>query len=668
MTSARRLFAVLAVVLAVLLVAISMAPGLAHPAAAQTPAAPRLELAWQSFYVRDQIELRLSITGTSPDTALWVTVYDRLKSRAELAGSLTGTLAVPVAVESFSIEDAPPDSSGHRTFIVKVNPNRLFRAAVYPVRVDLRNGEGTVASLVTHVVRVPERTTSPAFNVALVFPITAPPALTPAGTIEFPPGALAKLSSLADTLFRHRSAPLTIAPTPETLIGLSTADPPVLAALAAAAPNWQVLGQPYVELDIAALLQSGGGQEIERQATRGINALFDTLGVKGSPNTWLMSRPLNPPALEWLTGHRFDQLVMPEEALTPLGRTLGQPTALAAPAGPFRSVAAIDGLLRSRFAQPQPVLGAYHLAAELIQFWFDTYDAERTSDPRGLVLAPPNEWVPNAMFVDTLIELLRRPTTTGNPMLAMMTVDQYFQRVRPANVDGRELVRELRPQPTVDLGSYPAELTATAARLASLAQMSPSLGSSVPALDRLTYVATSADLDAEQRSAYMAHIHQRLDRVTTLVEPIRRETVTLTSRSDSIPLVVRTNTDERLTVRVRVRSPKLELTPDTASLLVDLPQAANQIELKVRTRSSGAFPVDIEVLTPDETILITSTRFTIRSTAVPGVGWLLSVGAGLFLALWWARHLRRQHRLRKASRGGHPTTNGPRVSASPPLA
>jgi hypothetical protein len=36
----------------------------------------------------------------------------------------------------------------------------------------------------------------------------------------------------------------------------------------------------------------------------------------------------------------------------------------------------------------------------------------------------------------------------------------------------------------------------------------------------------------------------------------------------------------------------------------------------------------------------------VRSTAISGVGFLLSIGAGLFLAIWWARHWRSTRRSR----------------------
>ena len=48
--------------------------------------------------------------------------------------------------------------------------------------------------------------------------------------------------------------------------------------------------------------------------------------------------------------------------------------------------------------------------------------------------------------------------------------------------------------------------------------------------------------------------------------------------------------------------------------------------------------------------VIGQTRVTVRSTAFSGVGVVLSVGAGTFLALWWGRHILTARRGRRRPR------------------
>jgi hypothetical protein len=50
------------------------------------------------------------------------------------------------------------------------------------------------------------------------------------------------------------------------------------------------------------------------------------------------------------------------------------------------------------------------------------------------------------------------------------------------------------------------------------------------------------------------------------------------------------------------------------------------------------------VSSPDGGLTLQTSRYTIRSVFVSGVGVFLAVGAGLFLAVWWLVHSRRTRR------------------------
>ena len=94
-----------------------------------------------------------------------------------------------------------------------------------------------------------------------------------------------------------------------------------------------------------------------------------------------------------------------------------------------------------------------------------------------------------------------------------------------------------------------------------------------------------------------------------------------------------------MSVRVHLDSNQLEF-PDGTVRDEELAPGTTRLNLDVRTRASGAFPLDITITSPDDAIELDHTTFTIRSTAVSGVGVFLSAGAGLFLLVWWARHWR----------------------------
>ncbi|QXC59836.1 hypothetical protein KSP35_15825 [Aquihabitans sp. G128] len=57
--------------------------------------------------------------------------------------------------------------------------------------------------------------------------------------------------------------------------------------------------------------------------------------------------------------------------------------------------------------------------------------------------------------------------------------------------------------------------------------------------------------------------------------------------------------------------------------------------------------------------MLAESRYRVRSTAVSGVGLLLTVGAGGFLALWWGRHWVRTRRKAQGRHGrSGPGTSG----------
>ncbi len=68
------------------------------------------------------------------------------------------------------------------------------------------------------------------------------------------------------------------------------------------------------------------------------------------------------------------------------------------------------------------------------------------------------------------------------------------------------------------------------------------------------------------------------------------------------------------------------------------------IQFEVEARASGTFPVLVSVGSPDGGLNLQRARYTVRSSGVSGVGLVLTIGAGLFLAAWWLTHWRRSRR------------------------
>jgi hypothetical protein len=108
-------------------------------------------------------------------------------------------------------------------------------------------------------------------------------------------------------------------------------------------------------------------------------------------------------------------------------------------------------------------------------------------------------------------------------------------------------------------------------------------------------------------------------------------------------------TAQPVTVRERLQSEKLFF-PNGAERVLTLPPHNTTARFAVETRASGTFPMLVTVSSADGRIVFQEARFTIRSTVVSGVGLFLTIGAGLFLAGWWANHFRRRRQGLRAAR------------------
>jgi hypothetical protein len=120
-------------------------------------------------------------------------------------------------------------------------------------------------------------------------------------------------------------------------------------------------------------------------------------------------------------------------------------------------------------------------------------------------------------------------------------------------------------------------------------------------------------------------------------------TVTLTSRSAEIPVSLLNSTGRAVKVRVRLESQKLRF-PEGAERVITLPPRNTTTRFSVEARASGTFPLRVFVTSENGALPLQEARYTVRSTVVSGVGVFLTIGAGLFLAIWWVTHWRKSRR------------------------
>lgn len=109
--------------------------------------------------------------------------------------------------------------------------------------------------------------------------------------------------------------------------------------------------------------------------------------------------------------------------------------------------------------------------------------------------------------------------------------------------------------------------------------------------------------------------------------------IRLTSQRGEIPIEVFNDTAYSVTINVRVESPDLRLDETFPQVLQ--PGRFQQITVDIAARSSGIFPVEVSVETPDGTYQIDSKSITVRSTEFNQVAVVITIGALAFLVLFY---------------------------------
>jgi hypothetical protein len=220
-------------------------------------------------------------------------------------------------------------------------------------------------------------------------------------------------------------------------------------------------------------------------------------------------------------------------------------------------------------------------------------------------------------------------------------LDQLFADVPPA--EGSDGTVALAAHEVAhDLTPIAADLRSARAGVEGVAGVTgdPTLAAD---LRRSLLVSTGTATPDESRPAYVDHVNQQLGAVAGSVTLPDQFRITLTSRSSSIPVQLTNNTDRELNVMVQVDSDQLEF-PQGDFIATTLVPGTTRIEVPVKVRTSGAFTMVVRVTSPDGSLLLDTSTFDVRSTAISGVGLVLSIGAGLFLAVWWLRHWRNARR------------------------
>ncbi len=632
-----------AVVIAVLLLFL---PSVASAQESSVEGSVRLvdQSSWVSGGQPFSMQLAITTQNDPNATDLVVTVFGPLPNRTAFQQSLNDRISgTPVLVERRSLAEVL-GPNGEASVVLPVgDPNQrrfyLRNSGVYPVRVELKESGsgGVIDQFTTHLVNVAGTSTITKLSVSTVLPIGSP--------INEDKGVLAvtdsgqSVADVATALAQHPDVPTAVLPQPESIERLEKSNQQqpqaALSALRDASQTQTKLASSWTAI-APALYQDSYGDEATRQLDRGSSVVSKEVGTTDT-STWVGIDPLDTNALTKLRDRGFKRFVIPETSFTAITRstTLARPFALSLGRNKgTMPVAQADVGLSAHFEKnDEPVLRAHQLLADLAVIWNDL-----PAQTRSVVVMPPRYWVPNVDFLNTYLAGL-----ANSPLATPVTLDQLF--AQPTEGSGRNvLVRQLasvsKDSPT---GISANQLKQDRQRMRGFASM---VGDDSPALDELErrlLWAESIYPQTRSRDGWIKQFDDAFKRQLSAIRMPAERSVRLTARQGEIPVSIQNDTGYPVDVVVKVSSNKV-IFPEGASRTIRVERAQVTERIAVDARTSGAFPVQVRLESPDGSLLLVESKVTIRSTAASGIGVGLTVGAGLFLLLWWLRSIVRNHR------------------------
>ena len=650
-----------------LLLALPAVPSAGSEVLAQAKQPPTtLTLMAQSPVVTSGHALRARVQATNRDDTeytnlelkLWV--YDPARSRSAYAAGLGQEPPTGVfLVAPFSLEGSLAPGGSRELSIVRKLPELEGRAenALYPMKIQLESNGVAIGVLRSSLVFIHERPVVP-LNVSLIFVLDEGVHLGPGGeflddhlersiatggrfesvvsaleevpvpvTLVVSPMLLEQLRRMADG-YRRASVDVPAESSPAERAGA------MLDRLRAVAgrPEIEVVSLPFAGPSVPSLVAAGLHRDLERQMRLGQEMLGELLGVK--PTAGLFRPPgglLTLDAVRALADLDVQALIVdPEDLPPPPGLVLSAPAVARISAGLGRTLRAVapDPVVADRLeALPEdPRLRARWTIGELSALYL-----ERPSVDRGAAIL-----IHGSHDREFLISLLGSLRAQSLPRRTA-----WLRPVRASRLLAATSTGERRDLASSRFPRYPPTfMEEVAASRESIAQLESMTGNPTALSQRLEIQVLMAEArdfirDESAGIAYLDSVQARVRREFGKVEPPSPTFITLTSRDGVIPVTVRNLAGYRVRVRVVLLSTRLEfLEGDSQRVVLERP--VQTFTFPVRAQTTGRFPVTVRLETP-QGAAIGESQIVVRSTAYNVLALVITLGAALFLAMWWGR-------------------------------
>lgn len=481
-------------------------------------------------------------------------------------------------------------------------PVRSFSAAddrvlisepgVYPVVVEVRTLDGPISSVRTHLIRLPTETAE-----IVSLPTNVVLNVSSADGLE--------LREVIPILERHPSMPVLVVLEEGVIPQLET-DPELSEAFRIALAGRTTTAVPDLDLDPSALAEIGQGQLYQAALDNTKNRLIE-LGFSVDETILPLDTGLT------RTGARM---------LSDLGIEIVIEFAVSSTSG--GSVEVGEGLrvltidqrrtLQMRSSDDNDaVLRAHQLLAAL---------AVRQQNDRSPIVIGGDEL--RSVDIDALEVLLGALEQPG----LVEAVD-----VNTATGSGSAIPLRVVERPEQDLGFVEEDLDELLAAMDTYRDFYVAGGISPDLFDDGVIASLTRALNQDERAREIGRLQALVDEQLNVISMPDGQSITLAARTASVPLAV--SNDGLGTRQVLLRFESDRIGVEGGDRIVQLATGQSTIEVEVEAKSLGLSPLAVEVWTSDGTRQLAETQYRVRSTAIPGLGYLLSGTALVFLIAWW---------------------------------
>lgn len=577
------------------------------------------------------LDFTLRLPGVvADDDQIIVTVHEPVIDEAEFLQSVNGQgLGGVLASRTIDVTDLDLDAWGLAAIQFPLTNSgdeaiRVARPGVYPITIEMRtSSQELVGRVGTHLIRIGDEP-SQRLRLALVAEIPYSPGHSD------PKQNFDVVSAWFNLLVNHSDIPVSITLYPNQ-IGSAVNEASVEKFQGTKTQHELVRGS-FIPIDESALMDAGLNLEVSTLLEMGSEQLrsFGTL----APSTLWVGHGMADAAQvdrRWQRGIR--EVIVEPSSLSPLPATT--------PRGPVE-ILGVDSNVRalvvdhlsSQKEHDTAASEAHRVLAHLATIAF-------TQRPTPLLVLDLGAGTRDVDFATAFLEGLTHLDWI-EPLPASVAITESLLLK-----DGKVQQYRLKSRSSSTTENFAGYREAKRYLTSFRSMIRDEDASEHDQLSRNLLFSLSSDSSQLDQRTLWESIVSRIRVQTSLIDIPPDESIQLTSRKASVPFSFQNRADIPLRVELRIIGEKLTVEDfdDGESTTLVLEPGVTTHRFRLRALGSGSFPVTIELHSPDGGLLVGKAQAAIRATTPTGVGLGLTIGAAIFLVIWWVIDTKRKKAL-----------------------